>query len=102
MTERGRPRTVSAPDGRVVLFTEWSWRHIRTERPDLLDELDAILLAIERPDLRESDPLPGRERFYRRHVTDRVRWLRVVVDFNEDPAVVVTAFIQREDPTRKP
>jgi len=69
-------------------------------RPELLDELDAILVAIERPDLHEPDPRAGRERFYRRHVSDRVRWLRVVVDFNQDPAVVVTAFIQRKDPTR--
>jgi len=28
--------------------------------------ISAILAAIERPDLREDDPVPGRERFYRR------------------------------------
>ncbi|MGH3262998.1 MAG: hypothetical protein ACRDNS_13475 [Trebonia sp.] len=43
--------------------------------------------------------MAGRERFYLRRVTDKVRWLTVVVDFNQDPAVVVTAFIQRKDPT---
>jgi hypothetical protein len=26
------------------------------------------------------------------------RWLRVVVDFNEDPAWVVTAFVEDQDP----
>ncbi|MBV9820365.1 MAG: DUF4258 domain-containing protein [Solirubrobacterales bacterium] len=96
----GVPRSVSAPDGRLVVFTEWSWQHIMAARPELLDELDAILEAVARPDVREPDPLPGRERFYRRHVGDRVRWLRVVVDFNEDPAVVVTAFVQRKHPAR--
>lgn len=98
MTGLGLPRSVNAPDGRVVVFTEWSWRHILAARPELLDQLDAILEAVARPELREPDPLPGRERFYRRHVTNRVRWMRVVVDFNEDPAVVVTAFIQRKNP----
>jgi hypothetical protein len=34
--------------------------------------------------------LAGRERFYRRHI-EPGRWLRVVVDFGEDPAWVVTA-----------
>jgi len=28
--------------------------------------ISAILAAIERPDLREDDPVPGRERFCRR------------------------------------
>ncbi len=101
MTDRDVPRSVSTPDGRVVVFTEWSWRHIEAARPELLDDLDAILVAIERPDLHEPDPRRSRERFYRRHISDRVRWLRVVVDFKEDPAVVVTAFIQRKDPTRR-
>jgi hypothetical protein len=53
--------------------------------------------AISRPDLREDDPVPGRERFYRRDL-DLRRWLRVVVDFNESPAFVVTAFVQDNGP----
>ena len=85
-----------------MVFTERSWRHISASRVELLNELDAILAAIEHPDLREPDPRSGRERFYRRYVTDRLRWLRVVVDFNEEPAVVVTAFLQRKDPTKTP
>jgi hypothetical protein len=72
------------------------------ERPQLLDDVDAILAAIAGPDHREPDPKVGRERFYRRQITDRVRWLRVVVDFSEAPAFVVTAFIQRKNPTREP
>jgi hypothetical protein len=91
-------RHATDPDGRVVVFSERSRRHIMAARPELHDEVGVILEAIAKPDLRELDPLPGRERFYRRRVTDRVRWMRVVVDFTDDPAVIVTAFGQRRDP----
>ncbi len=94
------PRSVVDPDGRLVEFTDWSWDHIIVERPQLLGDIDGILAAIGSPDVREDDPIDGRERFYRRRVTDKVRWLRVIVDFNQAPAFVVTAFIQRKDPTR--
>ena len=59
----------------------------------MVGQAAAILDAVGRPDLREDDPVPGRERFYRRHLNPR-RWLRVVVDFNESPAFVVAAFVQ--------
>jgi len=95
------PRAIRDPDGRIVEFTERSWQHIMAERPQLLDDVDAILAAVAGPDHREDDPKPGRERFYRRRVTDKARWRRVVVDFSEAPAFVVTAFIQRKNPTRE-
>jgi hypothetical protein len=101
MTSPALPRRITDPDGRTVEFTERSWRHIESVRPELLDDLDALIQAIAKPEHREPDPRPGRERFYRRRVTDRIRWVRVVVDFNREPAVVVTAFIQRKNPTRK-
>jgi hypothetical protein len=84
----------------MVTFTAQSWRHLHSVRPELLNELDATMSTIAQPELREPDPPPGRERFYRRHVTDRVRWMRVVVDFDTDPAVIVTAFTQRKNPDR--
>jgi hypothetical protein len=59
--------------------------------------LAVLVNAVERPDIRESDPAPGRERFYRRDLDPR-RWLRVVVDFNESPGFVVTAFVQDQEP----
>lgn len=49
------------------------------------------------PDYREDDEEPGRERFYRQDLDPR-RWLRVVVDFTETLALIVTAFIQWKDP----
>lgn len=101
MTKPELPRAVSDPDGRVVEFTDWSWDHVMVERPQLLGNVDAILAAISRPDFQENDPIPGRERFYQRRVSDKVRWLRVVVDFNQEPGYIVTAFIQRKHPTRE-
>jgi hypothetical protein len=65
----------------------------------LLDHVDAILTAVAQPDFHELDPIAGRERFYRQHL-DLRRWLRVVVDFNESPAWVVTAIVERPDPRR--
>ena len=67
----------------------------------MLRHIDAILDAVRQPDLREEDPAPGRERFYRRDL-DRRRWLRVVVDFSESPAFVVTAFVQHHEPGSTP
>jgi hypothetical protein len=58
----------------------------------MLAHLDAILDAVARPDRRQDDVVPGRERFYRQDLDPR-RCLRVVVDFNETPAFIVTAFV---------
>jgi primosomal protein N'' len=67
----------------------------------MLGQTAAILDAVSRPDLREDDPAPGRERFYRRDLDHR-RWLRVVVDFDESPAFVVTAFVPDNAPETTP
>ena len=92
----GRRETLD-PDGRVVVFDGRTEGHLARRRPQMLRHPDAILDAVARPDRRESDLAPGRERFYRRDL-DPERWLRVVVDFNESPALVVTAFVQNHDP----
>jgi hypothetical protein len=63
----------------------------------MLEHVEAILDAVSRPDRREDDPVLGRERFYRCDL-DRRRWLRVVVDFNQSPGFVVTAFVQDHKP----
>ncbi|MGH3262999.1 MAG: tyrosine-type recombinase/integrase [Trebonia sp.] len=46
------PRRITDPDGREIEFSERSWQHIRSRRPQLLDDLHQILEAIERPDHR--------------------------------------------------
>jgi len=65
----------------------------------MLEHIHAILDAVSRPDVREADPVPARERYFRRDL-DPGRWLRVVVDFSETPGFVVTAFVQNHEPER--
>jgi hypothetical protein len=57
MTEPKLPRTITDPDGRVIEFTELSWHHIETRRPELLEDLRLILAAIEVPDHRQKEAL---------------------------------------------
>ena len=90
------PRTTD-PDGRVVVFDAGTRLHLALGRPDLMDEADLILGVVAHPDHRTHDSLPGREHFYRQDL-DPQRWLRVVVDFNEEPAWVVTALVQENPP----
>jgi uncharacterized protein YuzE len=59
-------REVVDPDGRVVVLDERTIGHLSRRRPQMVALLGAILDAVERPDLREDDPVPGRELFYRR------------------------------------
>lgn len=92
---------VTDPDGRVVVIDSRTLRHLMRRRPQMAIHIAAILDAVGRPDVREDDPAPGRERFYRRDL-DPCRWLRVVVDFNDAPAFVVTAFVQDNAPENTP
>lgn len=85
------------PDGRRVVFDADSHLHLARRRPWLLDHISAILKTIETPDHRADDPSPERERFYRQDLDPR-RWVRVVVDFNESPAWIVTVAVQDNDP----
>jgi hypothetical protein len=84
-----------------VVFDAGSHLHLAEgRRAWLLDHVEEILATVERPDHREVDPRDSRERFYRQNVL-RVRWwMRVVVDFDEEPAWVVTVLIQNDDPRR--
>jgi hypothetical protein len=92
-------RATTDPDGRTVVFDAGSHLHIALRRPALLEHLDAVLATVSHPDLRANDPIPGRERYYRQHIDSR-RWLRVVVDFGNEPGWIVTVAIQANDPRR--
>lgn len=92
----GRRQTTD-PDGRQIVLDERTIGHLRRRRPQMLGHLSAVLEAVARPDIREDDLAPHRERFYRRDL-DPERWLRVVVDFSQTPALVVTAFVQQTPP----
>lgn len=57
-----------------------------------------ILETVASPHVVYDDPEPGRKRFHR-FGAGPSRWLRVVVDFNQRPALIVTAFgIRKENP----
>ncbi len=57
------------PDGRAVVFDAGSHLHLAEGcRGWLLDHVDEILIAVQRPDYHEKDPWPGRERYYRENV----------------------------------
>lgn len=90
--------SVTDPDGRTVIMDQQTLAHLKRRRPAILESLHAIFQAIERPDMREDDPIGGRERFYIQNPLHPGRWLRVVVDFNDDPAWIVTALVQINDP----
>jgi hypothetical protein len=87
-----------SPDGRDVVLTGTTWAHIVGDKEDMADYEEAVMLTISRPDVREDDPRPGRERFFRRGVGPD-RWMRVVVEFRGERDLVVTAFGQSNDPT---
>jgi hypothetical protein len=89
--------SVLDPDGRLVVFDAGSHLHLARRRPWLLDHLDVIMNAVARPDHRAVDRIPGRERFYRQHI-EPGRWLRVVVQFDDGGAWIVTAVVQDNDP----
>lgn len=87
------------PNGRRVVFDAGSHLHLAQGRRGwLLDHIQTILETITRPDYQEDDPRPGRERFYRQNALEPGRWLRVVVDFNNEPGWVVTVLVQDDDP----
>jgi hypothetical protein len=91
-------RHVTDPDGRDVVFDAGSHLHLAERRARFLDHVEVILGTVERPDHRSADPVTGRERFYRADFPTPGRWLRVVVDFDDEPGWVVTALDQENDP----
>jgi hypothetical protein len=94
-----REQSVIDPDGRRVVFDAGSHLHLaRGDRSWLLDHIETILTAVARPDYRDNDPRPGRERFYRQNALAPGRWMRVVVDFNEIPGWIVTVLVQDDNP----
>lgn len=97
MPEKMQSLTAHDPDGRPVVLDEVGWSHIISEHRELAAHRGAILSTVANPDHREGDLRPGRERFWRERVGPS-RWFFVVVDFNESPARVVTAFGRRDDP----
>jgi hypothetical protein len=91
------PPNTSDPDGRRVVFDAGSHLHLAAKRPWLLDEIDTVLETVSHPDLQVFGPEGNRERYYRQNPFTH-GWLRVVVDYSEEPAWIVTAVVQDNDP----
>ncbi len=63
---------------------------------DLGAELELIDRAVRDPDERRPDPRPGRERFFRREADV---WVLAVVEFGEQPAIIITVFSTDQPPS---
>lgn len=85
------------PDGRTVVLDEEGWEHILHEHAELTLYQEEIIATVRSPGHRSPDPRPGRERCYLSNVGPS-RWLFAVVNFNETPARIVTAYANRKDP----
>jgi len=76
---------------------DWrTWEHVVDEHAELEGLLQEVLRTVAMPDHREPDPLPGRERYFRR--AGPQAWIRVVTEFAGAVDRVVTAFPQENDP----
>ena|SRR5947209_7077098 len=99
-TDEPHAATVSDPDGHEVVLLARIWENkIARDHPELLDQLDAVMDSVAKPDHVEPDTLPARARFYRRDVGPS-RWLMVVVSYEQQPARIITALANRKDPKR--
>jgi hypothetical protein len=84
------------PDGRRVILSWAGWLHIREHRElDVLPE--AILRVVADPDVRASGREPGEDWFYGAGLGPST-WLKVVVHYEHDRGLIVTAFPRRSFP----
>ena len=96
MNARDVVATVIGPDSRIAVLRKATWDHVLVAHPEMANRLSDVIATIERPELREHDPRPGRSRSFRRCGPER--WLRVVIEFRGERDAVVTAFPQVNDP----
>lgn len=95
----GKEQSAIDPEGRRVVFDAGTHLHLaQGHRSWLLNHVETILATVARPDNRDHDPRPGRERFYRQNALEPGRWMRVVLDLNDEPGWVVTVLVQDDAP----
>lgn len=94
------PRETDQPPERKIVLTPSAWAHICRRHPELATFRDDILRAVNAPEVTmRDDRHAARWRFYRSDAGPS-RWLAVVVDFDEDPARIVTAHGFRKEHPR--
>lgn len=82
------------PDGREVVLTAERWSHILDRHPNIDVTAEEIVGAATRPDARTD----GRERhveWFYRHRAGPSAWIKVVVHYEGDRGLIVTAFPRR-------
>lgn len=85
------------PDGRAVLLELRGWSHIVRRHPYIGVTQEDILSVVARPDERVPGRAQGEEWFYGRGIGPS-EWIRVVVHFDQDRGLIVTAFPRRSLP----
>jgi hypothetical protein len=85
------------PTGRVVELTEAGWAHIIERRPEIEGYRERLLETVARPDRWVLTATEGEEWFYSAG-TGPSHWLKVVVRFEEQKGLIVTAFARRAFP----
>ncbi len=85
------------PDGRIVALDFRGWRHILETHRELQVERQVILDAVSKPDRRSPGHDPGEEWFYRRGF-GASQWIKVVVHYEDERGLIVTAFPRRSFP----
>ena len=81
------------PDGRTVVLTFERWRHILDKHGELEGQLHAVLEAVAGPEERLAGRPPDEDWFY--GPGRPKRWIRVVVHYEGDRGLIVTAFSRR-------
>ena len=82
------------PDGREVVLMDARWAHVQIRHPYIEVAPEDIVEIVAWPDARMPGRQPNEEWYYRRG-TGPSAWIRVVVHYDRDRGVIVTAFPRR-------
>jgi len=99
-TDDQHAATVIEPSGREVVLLARIWDNkIAHDHPELTGHLDALIETGAKPDHLEPDTLPNRTPFNRRNAGPS-RWLMAVVSHEQQPARIITALTNQNDPNQ--
>jgi hypothetical protein len=85
------------PEGRRVVLTVSTWRHIVERHDDMRPFVTQVVDTVARPDDWVAGRRPIEQWFYRRDVGPS-SWIKVVVHFEGREGRIVTAFPRRRFP----
>jgi hypothetical protein len=91
-------RETRDPEGRRVVLLARIWHDkILCTHEEIGVFLEGVLRAVATPDHVEHDARPDRMHCFARNIGPS-KWLRVVVSYEEVPALIITAHGYRKDP----